>query len=251
MEERPESYDHIWEGAYGVMQGSILGRWVAQAEREGRITDSIHYDAESGPLEISCDLGFRDTASFWYWQRLSGGYNLLMYDGDNGLDANDWIPRIQKNIVKLGAESAKIWLPHDARAKTFQSKETVIEKFISAFGSGSCSVVPQSKKQDQISAARSIIQKCAFNRTECEMGLDGLMAWEFEYNEENGVFSREPIHNWASHPSDAFAYGCQVMQEHSPPGTERIKMPMRGEINVTTATLDELWATAPKRSGRI
>ena len=249
--------EHIWNGAYGSGQGAILARWVNEADRQGRITEGIVYDPQGGPVEVSCDLGFRDTASFWYWQRMLGGYQLLKYDGDTGLDVGDWIPRIKGILLDIGVRSAKnvrIWLPHDARAKTFQSKETVIERFIKAFGAENCAVVPQSKKQDQISAARTVIQRCAFNRTECEAGLDGLTAWEFEYNEENGVFSREPLHNWASHPADAFAYGCQVMQEKE---VQEAEKPPKFEVlghnsgKILIAPLDELWQSVPKQSNRI
>jgi phage terminase large subunit len=79
------------------------------------------------------------------------------------------------------------------------------------------------------------------------------MAWEFEYNEENGVFSREPLHNWASHPSDAFAYGCQVMQEHSlKPSDKPIIWPVQA-VNgiIQTAPLNELWKEIPRKSNRI
>jgi phage terminase large subunit len=213
LRDRPEEYDHIWEGAYGNITGSILGKWVSAAEREGRINDDVEYDPNGAPIEITSDLGFRDTASWWYWQRLPGGFNLLKYEGDSGLDAEDWIPRIQKSITDMGAKLGRIWLPHDARAKTFQSKHTSMERFLAAFGAGKVDVVPQTKKLDQISAARAVITRCAFNRTHCEAGLDGLGAWEYEWNDDTGVFSKEPLHNWASHPSDAFAYGAQVMSE--------------------------------------
>src|SRR3990167_8306181 len=134
-------------------------------------------------IEVSSDLGFRDTASWWYWQRKVGGFSLLKYDGDSGLDADDWIPRIQKNLEAFG-KLGKIWLPHDAKAKTFQSKHTSIEKFLSAFGGNRVDIVPQSSKLDQISAARKVIKRCEFNREQCEAGLDGLLAWEFEYNDD-------------------------------------------------------------------
>jgi phage terminase large subunit len=213
LRDRPEEYDHVWEGAYGNITGSILGKWVSAAEREGRINDDVEYDPNGAPIEITSDLGFRDTASWWYWQRLPGGFNLLKYEGDSGLDAEDWIPRIQQSITAMGARLGKIWLPHDARAKTFQSKHTSMERFLEAFGGGKVDVVPQTKKLDQISAARAVITRCEFNRTHCEAGLDGLGAWEYEWNDDTGVFSKEPLHNWASHPSDAFAYGAQVMSE--------------------------------------
>lgn len=237
--------DHIWNGAYGNSQGAILAKLVNQAERNGRINDEVTYDPQGAPIELSSDLGFRDTASWWYWQRVPGGFNLLKYEGDTGLDADDWIPRLQTGITEMGAKLGMIWLPHDARAKTFQSKHTTAEKFLTAFGGSAVDVVPQSKKMDQISAARAVIPKCAFNESACESGLDGLRAWEFEYNEENGVYSREPLHNWASHPSDAFAYGAQIMSvaEYVKPMQE----PDWANLD-TRETLNDVWADHARHS---
>lgn len=256
LAERPDEYDHIWEGAYGQAQGAILARWVGQAEREGRISDDVRFDHAGAPVELSSDLGFRDTASWWYWQRCVGGFRLLKYEGESGLDADDWIPRIKLTLSELGiSRLGMIWLPHDARAKTFQSKHSSVEKFLTAFGHDKVSIVPQSKKSDQISAARAVIQRCEFNRSACEDGIDGLTAWEFEYNEDTAAFSREPIHNWASHPSDAFAYGCQVMQEQEPakqedrPPIGLIELPGGGFS--TGQSLNDMWKQRPRRNDRI
>jgi phage terminase large subunit len=84
--------------------------------------------------------------------------------------------------------------------------------------------------------------------------LDGLRAWEFDFNEDNQVFSKEPLHNWASHPSDAFAYGCQVMEMDEPAGKEDDpRWPIKGtQTGFEVAPLNDLWKTAPKsNSGRI
>lgn len=216
----PDKAEHVWGGGYGSSQGAILARWVNEAEREGRITDDVVYDPKGSGIVISSDLGFRDTAGWWFWQPLIGGAHLLRYDGDHGLDADDWIPRIQQNLTELGVKSesglARIWMPSDAKSKTFQSKFSSEQRFKKAFGGGKVRIVPQSRKGDQVEAARTYIKQVRFNKTECESGLDGLRAWEFEYNEDDGVFSREPYHNWASHPSDAFSYGCQVLREPKP-----------------------------------
>lgn len=234
----PDKAEHIWNGAYGAGIGAILSKWVNRAEREGRIHTNVDFDEAGAPIEISSDLGFRDTASWWFWQRRQTGFVLFDYDEDSGLDADDWVPRLQAKIG--GRKLGKIWLPHDARAKTFQSKHSSIERFIAAFGADRIAVVPQSRKADQISAAREIIDRCEFHKTACEAGLDGLSAWEFEYNDELGVFGREPLHNWASHPSDAFAYGCQVMQEA--PVADKPETLEEWRARVTKKpTLNELW----------
>lgn len=240
--------EHVWGGGYGAAEGAILAKLINQGIREGRISESVKYDPSGAPLHISSDIGFRDTAAWWFWQPKVGGFSIVDYDDGNGLDADDWIERLKTRIGtrKLG----KIWLPHDARAKTFQSKHSVIERFLAAFGGDKCDVVPQSKKQDQINAARAIIPRCEFNVDLCERGLDGLTEWQYEWNEENQVFSREPRHDWASHPSDAFCYGAQVMEEVA----AKIKKdePMRGiKVGANDVTLDEMWQSTPKRSSRI
>jgi len=253
FETDADKAEHVWNGAYGAGVGAILARWVNQADRDGRITGDVEFDPEGHPLEISSDIGFRDTASWWFWQRRVGGFAVWDYDGDSGLDADDWCDRLTAKLDGYGigrSQLGKIWLPHDARAKTFQSKHSSVERFIHAFGGDKLGIVQQSKKPDQISAARAIIGRCEFN-TRCDPGLDGLRAWEFEWNEDNNVFSREPLHNWASHPADAFAYGCQVMQEHVPEVKPEDK-PIRGiTVGVPTVTLDEMWKTAPQPTGRI
>lgn len=249
FEKDPDKAEHVWNGAYGSSEGAILSRWVNEAEREGRINNDVTFDPYGSKVEVSSDIGFRDTASWWYWQRKVGGFSLLKYDADSGLDADDWIPRIQENLEAMGS-LGKIWLPHDARAKTFQSKHTSAEKFLEAFGHSRVDIVPQSSKLDQISAARKIIKRCEFNREQCEAGIDGLLAWEFEYNDDNNVFSKAPLHNWASHPGDAFSYGAQTMEQYVIPDTKK-EEPRFIAVGHNTATLDDLWKQSPRAERRI
>lgn len=253
----PDKADHIWNGAYGASQGAILARWVNQAERDGRINNSVVFDMDGAPLVVSSDIGFRDTSSWWYWQRCPGGYRCVLYDAESGLDAEDWIPRVQKNIEALGIppeKLGKIWLPHDAKAKTFQSKHTSVEKFLAAFGRDKVAIVPQSKKLDQISAARTVTQTTEFHQDRCEAGLDGLRAWEYEWNDELNVFSREPLHNWASHPGDAYSYGAQIMGDiFEKPEDKPPIFPISGNNGriSTGIPLEQLWRDTPKPSERI
>lgn len=243
----PDAAEHIWNGAYGAGKGAILAKWVNRADRDGRITEDVDYDPSGAGVEVSCDLGFRDTACFWFWQRKVGGFTVWDYDHDHGLDAAEWIDRIKN---RLGDRKlTRIWLPHDANAKTFQSRETVMERFLRAFP-GKIGAVPVTKKSDQISAARAVIDRCEFHKTRCEDGLDGLLAWEFDYNEDNQVFSREPLHNWASHRGDSFSYGCQVMQGLTAAKAE--DKPRHLEVGAgNRITLNDAWGTQNMRGNRI
>ncbi|MND75590.1 Phage terminase large subunit [compost metagenome] len=247
----PDKAEHVWGGAYGASQGAILAKWVNKAERDGRINNDVVFDSNGVDVEFSSDIGFRDTASWWCWQRKIGGFSLLGYVGASGMDADDWMPEIKDKLEAWGiplSRLGKIWLPPDARAKTFQSKHTTVERFISKFGAQKVGVIPPSKKADQVSAAREVIDRCEFHKERCEEGLDGLMAWEYEWNEDNNVFSREPKHNWASHPSDGFAYGCQRMQEAVPTKADEPERHLEvGEGN--TMTMQDLWDMEPAQTG--
>lgn len=248
----PETAEHVWDGAYGLQHGAILARWVDRAEREGRIHDGVAYEPSGPGIEISSDLGFRDTATWWFWQRRVGGFAVLDYDADSGMDAEEWIPRLQKRLELRGWPLGRIWLPHDARTKTFQSKHSAVEQFVKAVGASKVGIVAATSKSDRINAARTIIKRCEFHKAQCEEGLEGLRAWEYEWNPDTQTFSREPVHNWASHPSDGYSYGCQVMQSLPPPAEERpVKTIGVGPCAQTTVTLNDLWDAQPAPSGRV
>ncbi len=186
--------------------GAILGRYIEDAEKSGRI-DDVEYDPEGAAIEISSDIGFRDTATWWFWQPVPGGYNLIDYDEDTGLDADDWIERIKLKPYKIH----RVWLPHDAKAKTFQTKRSAYERFLAA--RLNTQIVPQTSISDRINAARIVTPRCRFDRTKCADGLHGLREWSYEFNDETKIYGKNPRHDWASHPGDGFSYGCQVMQE--------------------------------------
>lgn len=207
--------------------GAILAKSITQAEHAGRIGDHIEYDPNGAPIEISCDLGRRDTATWWFWQPVIGGYHLIDYDGGWGIDAEEWSDRLESKLKQYkrtdGANClGRFWMPHDAKAKTFGAKRSAEETFALKFGWDKVRIVRMTSKADRINAARILTPKVAFN-SRCERGLDGLRSWSYEYNEETKTFSSEPLHDWASHDGDGYSYGCQVMQEVKPPEPSKDK----------------------------
>ena len=222
--------------------GAILSGALSTADREGRIND-VQYDPEGAPIEISADIGRRDSSTWWFWQPKLGGYSIIDYDGGWGIDAEAWVDRLKEKIGKR--ELGKIWLPHDARAKTFAAKNSALEIFIKGFGAGKVAITPNSKKTDRINAARTLIKKVEFNEIACEKGLNGLRAWSYEYNEQLKTFSSEPKHDWASHDGDGFSYGCLIMKQ-----TQAILKPPPIKT-IHEITLNEIWEDNKKGRARI
>lgn len=228
--------------------GAILGKAVSKAEKDGRVNERVEVDPDGAPIEISSDIGFRDTAAWWFWQPRVGGFALVDYDDDTGLDADDWIERLKRRLCTHPVKLGKIWLPHDARAKTFQSKHSVVEKFLTAFGADHVALVPQSSKADRINAGRTVFPRCEFHVERCAEGLNGLREWSYEYNEETKTFSKEPKHDWASHPADAFTYGAQIMQERT---IEKVSANIRKlGVGQNEATLEDMWKVHERQMRR-
>ncbi len=205
--------------------GAILARSLTLAEREGRVDDDIVFDPDGAPLEISADIGRRDTSTWWFWQPAMGGYRVVDYDSGFGLDADEWAERLQQRIAKYkltGKADAlgKIWLPHDAQQKSFAAKRSALEIFQQHFGASRVWITPQTSKADRINAARVLLPRVAFHESNCARGLEGLRAWSFEYDGDSRTFSNEPKHDWASHDGDGFSYGCVVMSQGRAPKAE-------------------------------
>lgn len=223
--------------------GAVLGRWIARARQSGRMAGSEVFDPDGAPVCISSDLGFRDTSSWWFWQPRRDGFGLVGYIGESGHDADEWIEKLREYLENRNMRLGYIWLPHDARNKTFATKHSPLERFLAAFGAEHVRMVPQTKVSDRINAARRVIERCWFDEAGCEAGIGGLTAWRYEYDDQLKIMGKEPKHDWASHPGDAFSYGAQMMEMEPPPPEEAPKPRFLHDM-----TADEIFWPAPTRS---
>lgn len=225
--------------------GSVLGQYVAAAEREGRITEKGVWDEKGAPVVVSLDLGFRDSTAVWFWQVRADGIGLIDYEEESGLEAQDWIDKLKLKPYEI----EKVYLPRDAKAKTFSTRYSAEEQFIA---SGLPTVVlPVMRVADRINAARSLFPRCVFQREMCSRGLAALRAWGYTWDESRKMFSREPFHDWASHGGDAFTYGASVLAHHFKP----IKNPETEPMVVAGAhyafTLEQLHENDHQSDGRL
>jgi phage terminase large subunit len=212
--------------------GAIVGRLIAEAEKAGRINvDTV--ESLGSKIVVSSDLGYRDAAAFWFWQLRRGGFDLIHYDEASGLDAGEWVDRLNSS----GFDIETLYLPHDAKAKTMATQHSVIEIFAQHFH---CEMVPKSKMQDRINAARVVLPRCHFHADNCARGLEALRSWSFKWDDERKVFSSEPNHDWASHGADAFSYGAQMVIEQVIP-MPAPKPAQEAMGNHYAFSLDQLW----------
>lgn len=249
-QEREEMADELYRQEYdcdfsAANVGAIFGRWMEDAERQGRVTDDVPEPQPFEELIVSSDIGRRDKAAFWWWRVLRGGFELVDYDEASGLDAEEWCERLR------GKPRARIlWLPHDAKVKTFATRKSVIETFLESSVADDVRINPVTFKKDQINAGRRILRHCRFRETACAKGLEALWDYHYKWDEEQKIFSQEPDHNWASHAADAFMGGAQVLEDFVPKAPPPPPQQQLATPHHHAYTLDDLWQTVGPRAGR-
>ena len=192
-------------------RGSILSKYVNEAELSGRIIDFNHNP--SVEVRTVWDLG-RDMCVVWMWQYINGEVHIVDMLEWVGSDVSECVYNLKRHSNHFGYKIKKAYLPHDAYDRNFVNGKTIQEVF---WGLGfETFKVPEVSRQAGIDAARRLIKAptTVIHNTRCSLGIEALKSYQYKWDEKAQCFSREPIHNWASHPSDAFRYLALSVNEH-------------------------------------
>lgn len=202
-----DDYEHVYEGmCKQTVEGAIYRQELLAAEKEGRIT-RVPYDAIK-PVDTFWDLGFGDNTSIWFAQTIGFEFRLIDFLQGSQQGLQYYLKQMQEKPYVYGTH----YLPHDARAHELGSGRS-IEEQIRATGR-KVVIVPKLSIADGIAAARAVFGRCWFDAGACADGLQALRHYRYEQDEKLGSFKREPLHDWASHPADAFRYLAVAIQEH-------------------------------------
>ncbi len=201
-----DAYLNVWEGhCRQTLEGAIYAKELRAATAEGRIT-RVPYDPLK-PVEVFCDLGWADSTSLWYAQRVGFEFRLLE-SYQNSQQA--WIHYLQ-HIQSRGYVIGTVWLPHDAKAKSLATGRTIHEITMSA--GVRCEITPNISIEDGINALRTIFRDCWFDSEKCADGLQALRRYRYDVDPDTKQFSRKPLHDDASHYADAARYFAVAMSD--------------------------------------
>jgi hypothetical protein len=71
---------------------------------------------------------------------------------------------------------------------------------------------------DSIEAVRNFLSMAWIDEEHCAQGIRCLDDYCKEWDEKHGTYKSRPVHNWASHGSDALQTGaCGFVPEYIPP----------------------------------
>jgi hypothetical protein len=194
-----QEYNCDWNAA---IIGSYYGRVMRDAEQDGRI-GAMPYDP-AHLVHTAWDVGNNDSTAIWMFQVIGWKICVIDYLQNSGQQTSWYVSKLMEKPYSWGYD----FLPHDANHKNQHTNITTIE-LIRGLGRNAQKVLIEGNlrfKSEGIKLARSIIPRCSFDKQRTEQGRDGLVNYRREYDRERKIFHDRAVHDWASHPSDAFRY---------------------------------------------
>jgi phage terminase large subunit len=191
-------YNQEFECSFqAAITGSYYGAIIEKLETSERIT-KVAYD-ENLDTETWWDLGLKDSTAIWFVQRHGDQIRVIDYEENSGEGLDFYADLLDSKPYKYYRHIA----PHDIKVRE-----------LGAFGKSrlelgiSFDIAPKLSIEDGIEAVRKALPNCYFDKEKTAMGIEALKAYSKKWDEKNQCFKNRPIHNFASHPADAFRYGC-------------------------------------------
>ncbi|UYQ70977.1 phage terminase large subunit [Pelagibacterium flavum] len=206
--ERPEQYDHIWEGGFvTVMEGAYYASSLLAAKEHGRI-GGYPLDPIMG-VRAYWDIGGTgakaDHTAIWVCQFIGKEIRVVDYYEAQGQPLSTHLAWLRRR----GYDDAYCVLPHDGashekiRDATYQSaiEDAGFEcEVVGNQGPGAASM--------RIETARRMFPRVTFNEKTTEPGRLALGWYHEKRSKDDRDIGLGPDHDWSSHAADAFGLMC-------------------------------------------
>src|SRR5262249_52372189 len=117
--------------------GSYYGDLISALQERGGLEPFV---TPNNDVFTSWDLGLGDATSIWFWRfNKERVPEFIDWYENNGRPMSHYFQVIEER----GYSYTKHWLPHDARAKTLQTGESIMEQCLREWGADKVSVVPR------------------------------------------------------------------------------------------------------------
>ena len=219
MENDPDSYDHVWEGAYAsAIKGAYFTKHLAAMKQDGRL-GRVAFDPNM-KRRLFCDIGGTgrnsDAFAMWGAQFIGREARVLHYYEQVGQEVGHHLTWMREHGYL--SENTGIWLPHDGA--THDKVYNV--SYQSAFEAAgyTVEVVPNQGRGAavaRINALRRIFPSIWMNEAETGPGVEALGWYHEKWDDERDV-GLGPEHDWASHGADAAGLMAIVAEAAMQPG---------------------------------
>jgi hypothetical protein len=203
-----DKYNQEFECSFNAaVEGSYYGKILNDVEEKGRMCNIDRDDLCR--TYVAWDLGMGDSTALWVAQVTGQEVRLLDYVENHGQGLDCYVNWLKDNHW----HQAEQLLPHDVEVRELGTGKSRLE--VLRESGLDVRVLPRLSVEDGIQAVRRMLPKCWFNMPQVKQGLDCLRNYRREYDEKRNVFYDKPMHDWASHGSDAFRYLALGMEQET------------------------------------
>lgn len=187
------------------IEGAYYGVTITELRRKGRIGKVPH---EPGfPVQTFWDLGMNDMMSIWFFQQIGRERRVIDFEQAQGEGLGYYANMLVDKPYVYGTH----YWPHDGSVRELGTGKRRDEVAIN-LGISPITLVERPKNNDQlmdqIDQTRNFLKTCWIDESNCFEGIKALEGYRKEWDERLGTFKKSPLHNWASHPADAFRVGA-------------------------------------------
>lgn len=214
MKHDPDSYEHVWEGAYATaIKGAYFTKQIAAMRQEGRLC-RVAMDPNM-VRRLFVDIGGTgrnaDAFAMWGAQFIGREVRVHHYYEQVGQEIGHHLTWMRTNHYL--PENTGVWLPHDGAThdKVFSVS------FQSAFEAAGyqVTVVPNQGRGAAISrvnALRRVFPSIWMHEQTTGPGLEALGWYHEKWDDERDI-GLGPDHDWASHGADAAGLMAVVAED--------------------------------------
>lgn len=201
-----QEYECSWTAA---IKGAFWGKIMEKLERNGHMLP-LDYDPQF-PVTTTWDLGVTDAQAIWFLQPYRGNsWAVIDYYESYGEGIEHYIDWLRQTGYSFYRHIG----PHDTKSVEWSSGRKRIE--IARSHGLEFTLCPNHKVYDGIQAVRTLLPRVYFHYNPDDptdarsarvyRGRLALSLYRTKHDPTLGAFAVNPIHDWTSHPSDAFRY---------------------------------------------
>jgi hypothetical protein len=208
-----QEYPSYLEESFMVStEGCYFAEQLSRARKEGRIIRAL--PVVPVPVNTFWDLGRGDMSSVWCHQYATQQDRFIWYYENSGEDLIHYVQELQRWAQERRVVFGRHYLPHDADYKRLgkdpDTNQSIKEMLEELWPGQTFVIVPRiSNIQAGIQSVRQHFNSVCMDAEQCDQGIKRLENYRKRWNKAMGCWADEPMHDDASHGSDAFRQWAQ------------------------------------------
>lgn len=226
-----DEFDQEWFNSFeAAIKGAVYRKEIALAREDERTTARVPWDPHA-LVHTVWDLGIGDSMSIGFYQVVGKEVHMIDYYENTGLGMAHYIKIVKEKTYVYG----KHFAPHDIRQREMISGKYRYESakelgIVFELDAKERSMVPKISVEDGIDKARAMWSRLWVDAKKCEIFLDLIGQYHYEFDEKRGVFKKDPVHDFSSHAADQFRYASLVVDQMTNEQPETIQVPKQETV---------------------